>query len=29
MRYLEYANDLEPRPQLFERPEGITFEEAK
>jgi hypothetical protein len=29
MRYLEYANDLEPRPKLFERPEGITFEEAK
>ena len=29
MRYLEYANDLEPRPKLLERPEGITFEEAK
>jgi len=29
MRYLEYTNDLEPRPRLFQRPEGITFEDAK
>ena len=29
MRYVEYANDLKPRMKLFQRPEGIVYEEAK
>lgn len=29
MRYLEYANDLEPQAKLFQRPEGIEYEDAK